>query len=82
MDKKQKTIEEIEAEIEELNQMKSEIKQKEKEKLKAEREERQKEVDGAYNEYCNLRAKFIKDYGYYTIKTLADDYDITKLFRF
>ena len=70
MAKKELTIEELRAQWEALG---AELEEREKaeaearrEKLKAEKEARYKEVIGAYENFEELREKFVEDYGYFT----------------
>ena len=57
------TIEELDEQIKALQEAKANIMKEEKEKLEKVREERKKEVDDAFNKYCELRDNFFQDYG-------------------
>jgi biopolymer transport protein ExbD len=46
--------------------------QEEKDKLRAEKEVRYKEVINAYENFEELRVKFVEDYGSFTFKTTSN----------
>lgn len=70
---KKLTIEELEAKYkalgEELEARKKVEAEEKKAKLKAERDARYKEVVHAYENFEELRSKFVDDYGYFTFET-------------
>ena len=73
MAKKEYTIEELRAQWEALGaeleaREKAEAEAK-KAKLKAEKEARYKEVIHAYENFEELRSKYVEDYGYFTFET-------------
>ena len=79
MAKKEFTIEELRAQWEALG---AELEAREraeaeakKAKLKAEKEARYKEVIHAYENFEELREKFVEDYGYFTFETKSEDGD-------
>ena len=70
---KKPTIEELEKQYKALGEELEARKKAETEarnaKLKAEREARYKEVIHAYENFEELRAKYVEDYGYFTFET-------------
>lgn len=57
------TLEEINEKINELKAEKNKIIEEEEKRLQAEKEDRYDEVKVAYENYLDLRSKFIEDYG-------------------
>lgn len=60
-----KLYQELEAELERREQ-------EEKNRLRAEKEVRYKEVIDAYENFEELRIKFVEDYGSFTFKTISN----------
>ena len=60
-----KMLQDLEAELERRQQ-------EEKDKLRAEKEIRYKEVLDAYENFEELRVKFVEDYGSFTFKTTSN----------
>jgi len=60
-----KMLQDLEAELERREQ-------EEKDKLRAEKEIRYKEVLDAYENFEELRVKFVEDYGSFTFKTTSN----------
>lgn len=60
-----KMLQDLEAELERREQ-------EEKDKLRAEKEVRYKEVINAYENFEELRVKFVEDYGSFTFKTTSN----------
>ena len=73
------TIEELEAKYkalgEELEARKKAEAEERNAKLKAERDARYKEVIHAYENFEELRSKFVEDYGYFTFETTNKNKD-------
>lgn len=81
---KKLTIEELEAKYKALGEelearKKAEVK-KRNAKLRAEKEARYKEVVYAYENFEELRSKFVDDYGYFTFETEAGISDLWDFF--
>ena len=60
-----KMLQDLEAELERREQ-------EEKNKLRAEKESRYKEVIDAYENFEELRSKYVEDYGSFTFKTTSN----------
>lgn len=77
--KKEFTIEELEAQYEalgaELKARKKAEAEERKVKLRAEQEARYKEVIHAYENFEELKNKFVDDYGYFTFETKSKNND-------
>lgn len=89
--KKDFTIEELEKQCleaekafktlhEKLIQAKKEEEETKKVKLRAEKNARYKEVVHAYENFEELRSKFVDDYGYFTFETETESYNLWGFF--
>ena len=78
---KKLTIKELEAQYkalgEELEARKKAEAEERNAKLRAERDERYKEVIHAYENFEELRSKFVDDYGYFTFETTGKTHNTT-----
>lgn len=78
---KKLTIKELEAQYkalgEELEARKKAEAEERNAKLRAERDERYKEVIHAYENFEELRGKFVDDYGYFTFETTGRNRNTT-----
>ena len=72
MEKKEMTTEELQKMYQDLGAELARRAQAEKDKIRAEKETRYKEVIDAYENFEELRSKYVEDYGSFTFKTTSN----------
>lgn len=83
MDKKELTVEELEAQYkalgEQIAKKKKDAEEKKRAQLALEKEARAKEIEEAEKRYCELVKAYRKDYGYYSVARTYSDEDFISL---